>query len=396
MAYRKTAFRRKYNSRASGSRYKRTTGARKVTRRRTTKYRRNIRPALGSSTMTSSRKLGKYPLSQIDPFDERVSGVKLPDANTVPSASLCLQDEVILPTVLQTCACFAFLPMPSAQSVTAVSATASTWAWPSGYTVSANTKNATVISSYTALRPIAHAIRLSCGTAPTTTVGFVHIGLGPVDGQAATGWASTKGMPTSLADMSNLGWYRRYPLSMFTQKTLTVVNKFLDDTSQRYMSSSAANGGYGTAGATTNSFGVNWCTVFVAVEGVATGTNALNADIIMHLEGLPSIGGLIQASPAAPSDPREFDNTSFAAANVAAAHWDDEAAANARQFVNGMNEAAAVSGSGSGASTTFDYPAVARYVYRNRRAIADVARLAIGGGGTGSGSGSNMAAILNR
>lgn len=320
-------------------------------RRTTTRPRRRVsrlRLSRPLPSMPATKKLSKYALSQIDPFDDRVLGVKIPDANSVPSSSLCLQAEYPITTAaLQTLAGNMYLPDLNHEVVPATYASASTWTWAADYTTgtSADAKAATVKTSYTALRTVAHGVRLSSSLSINAAKGYVHIAVQPIDIYNSSGWNTASQIPKSLTDLANLSWYRRYPISSLTQRSIVITNKFLDDTSQRYHS--AQQGGIGSATSLpqlNNSLQWNWCAIFVFVEGVDAASTPIDVEVILHNEGIPSPGGLVQATAAEPSDPQELDNTGYAASNVSPTHYTDETPGVAQQFVNAMNEASRLSG----------------------------------------------------
>ena len=91
--------------------YKRKTGSRsrapsRYRRRRSYRYRRSglSRPARTyrrKRTMSRRRKkvpISKFVLAQLDPFSDKVAGVKIPDSNTQPSATVIVEDEYALTT----------------------------------------------------------------------------------------------------------------------------------------------------------------------------------------------------------------------------------------------------------------------------------------------------------
>lgn len=362
--YARTTARRKFRRRGS---YAKTP----YRRRSTTSYRRKMGPVPSSP----GRKLTAYSLAQIDPFEDRVIGVKIPDANTVPSAPLCCLNELTITTSASGLACSAFLAHPSIEQVVGIGSSGATWSFPITWTDASNVadpKIASIRTNYTALRPVAHGIRLMSPLAPTTATGYVHIAIQPIDSFGANGFNGCNGIPKSLSDLSGLGWYRRFPLAAFTQKTMTVVNKFLDDTSQRYTSAQLTQAGYGQVSGTTQTnnatfqLGLDWCAIFIAVDSAPNSTNVLTAEYVLHMEGIPSPSGVISATPSSPSDPQELDNTAYAAANVPASHWETENASIGQRFTQAMNEAAQSTGS--------SFRQAGQWVWDNRRTISRVAR----------------------
>ena len=89
-------------------------------------------------------------------------------------------------------------------------------------------------------------------------------------------------------------FYRRYPLSTFTQQSLTLVNKFLDQTASRYLDPESD----GIATADDDSFQSNgWATIVVAVEGSTVATNVIQAENVLHIEAIPDKNGISTATP---------------------------------------------------------------------------------------------------
>lgn len=277
---------------------------RRATVRRYASRRMSSRPAQG-------RSLTKYELANLNPFDYRVNGVKIPDSNTQPSETTYDENRTTISVGGSAFAeCSAFLPVIGATSVTSVGATATTWTWNPGFGGTVASSNAALIrADFVGVRPAGHGIRISCPLAPLNVTGFCHICIVPVETFAQTTWQ----FPTSISQMVNLPWYKRYTLASLTQRSVTVVNKFLDASATRYTDSDALT--VATATNTDFMFGNSWCAIIVAVEGAAASTNPLTIDSIVHYEGLPKIGSTNQSTPAAPYNVRELQDVSKIATN---------------------------------------------------------------------------------
>jgi len=275
-----------------------------VRRRRTT--RRASRGMLPS--FRRSPKLTKFELAQLNPFDKRVLGVKIPDSNTQPSDTFRSEDRYAVTTAVTDLArCNAYMPNLIANQIAATNASATAWTWPASYGgVTNSSVSSDANTSFVGIRPCGHGVRLSSPLAPTAVTGFVHIGIYPVNTSTST-WA----LPTSLSQLSNLPWYRRFTLAQLTQKSVTVVNKFIDVTSTRY-----SNPGSDLVDTGTDigfQFAGGWCAIIIAIEGAPIGGGtALSVENLAHFEAMPlnSASNTGSFSPAAPYDTNEMEGVS--------------------------------------------------------------------------------------
>lgn len=257
------------------------------------------------------RALTKYELVHLNPFDQRAQGAKVPDSNTQPSETTYDENRNIQTIgALGNAECSAYLPNPAYTQVTAVGATGSTWAWVAGFAGATGSANATNIrNDFVAIRPVGHGVRISSPLAPLNVTGFCHICIVPIENFNVSTWQ----FPTTISQMSNLPWYKRYTLASLTQRSITVVNKFLDATATRYVDSDS--GVIGNAAHTDFQFSHGWCAIIVAVEGAPVSTSPITVDSIVHYEGLPKIGSTNQSTPAAPFNVRELQDVSRIASN---------------------------------------------------------------------------------
>jgi len=271
--------------------------------------------------------LSQYQLSQVDAFDPRAVGVKIPDSNTTPSCGIMVSDDLNL-TIAGTnyAACYAFQPSTASTMVSAVGATAVSWAWPAvfgGNTVSS--KQTSIAQNYDLFRPVAHGVRISSSLSTNAATGFVHIAVYP-----SRTTKSTWDFPTTLALMSECMWYTRITVSSLTQTPYVIQNKFLDCTAARYIDTGGDGGGtkLGDNPSTTSGgdsrFGRiqvanEWCTILIAIEGAAVGgalTVPISAETLVHYEALPSPGGVQAGAPAAHFDPQDLQGASTLAAQT--------------------------------------------------------------------------------
>lgn len=272
----------------------------------------------------SGAPLSQYQLSQVDAFDPRSVGVKIPDSNTTPSCGIMVSDDLNLSVPGNNWAqCFAFQPSISTTMVVGPGASSSTWTWPINFGGSqSSAKYGSVAANYDLYRPVSHGVRISSSLSTTSATGFVHIAVYP-----SRTTKSTWDFPTSLALMSECMWYTRITVSSLTQTPYVIQNKFLDCTAQRYIDTNDSTNRQGdnpTGTGNTTRAGVfnvanEWCTILIAIEGAAVGaavTNPISAETLVHYEALPSPGGVQAGNPAAHMDPQDLQGASSIAAQI--------------------------------------------------------------------------------
>jgi len=316
-AYRRGGASRAYYAPSYGGRYYRKSRAayrpRRATYRRKSKKTTPYSPIANNpgSGKADGVRLSKFQLAQVDAFDPRVLGVKIPDSQVAPSCAVLASDDIALSAPITNAVCYAFQPSISSTMVTAVGATANTWTWPAAWAGNTTSgKRISISSNYDLFRPVAHGVRLSCSQASTAATGFVHIAVYP-SRTTKTTWD----FPTSIALMADCMWYTRVTLAQLTQTPELISNKFLDCTAMRYIDTSengTKDGDNPAAGAPTGT-GVGqiqianeWCTILVALEGAnntaAVIPAAISAETLVHYEALPAPGGVQAGDPAAPYD----------------------------------------------------------------------------------------------
>jgi len=256
--------------------------------------------------------MSKFTLANINPFDQNCDGAKVPDSNTYPSTPVKLEDEFpMIADAINGMSVLAYRPYATATTVTAVTAGASSWTWPAAFGGAANSSRlAQIVGNYSLFRPVAHGIRLSCGGASTSVAGFVHVCV-YAENLAGTTWA----LPASVSQMNNCMYYQRYPLSMLTQRTLTIVNKFLDASATRYINPAS------DVAATSSDLSFHtegWGTIIIAVEGATVSSQVLTVEQIIHAEALPLTTGINSATPAAAYDVRALQDVSRVAGSTPA------------------------------------------------------------------------------
>lgn len=357
-SYRRSRFSRARPTFRVGS-YRRKSAYRK------TSYQRKSRrvQSSGSHCCSTGNQLDpgqKFILAQADPFEPRSFGGKIPDSSTIPSVPTPLQWNQSLTTAVvdpNRAHAWAFTTSLYSNFVTATGSTASTWAWNSAPAVSPSYTAYT--NAFELYRPVAHAIRLSCPFAPTTTTGFVHIALATEAAVNTAGLqvASYTQLATSLSEMSGYTFYKRFTLASLTQNPITLVNKWTDESAFRYSSPNArfddpadasttpaANTSKAIAGA---SFAVplSWGTLLVAVEGAqpsggAVSITPLQAEVILHTEGIPQKSGVLIGSTAAAFDSGILNAVSQAQAGADFAHGETQQDAHMSQYFTNLANAA--------------------------------------------------------
>jgi len=292
---------------------------RPVRRRRVSVRRRSSRPPVrrrrqsrhvckpcGGGELTPS---GRFALAQLDPFETRALGAKVPDTNTMPSISNCDVVQVSVQPFAGAGSITGMAFRPS-YKMAVISGTADggsptttvNWGATTAQFASDRPNLASIVSAFEAIRPVSHAIRMSSSLPPTTASGFVHIGLSYESsyGNAAATWQ----FPTTVQQMTGLAHYKRVTLASLTQSPLTVINKWLDERAFQYQDpTTSAFSTTGGVNETNNAFGFSWCTIVVIVEGAPNLVSTLSFEHLLLSEGLPQKNGVIIGTPAAPNSP---------------------------------------------------------------------------------------------
>lgn len=265
--------------------------------------------------------LSQYQLAQIDAFDPRAVGVKIPDSNTTPSCGVLVSDDMNLTSPgTNNAVCYALQPSINTTLITSLSNTSAVaWTWDVAFAgVTKSNKYTSIGANFDLIRPVAHGVRISSSLPSTSAAGFVHIAVYPSRTSKAT-WD----FPTSFAAMADCMWYTRITLSSLTQTPYVIQNKFLDCTAQRYID--AQDAGVSKQGDNPTAATINdsrygriqvaneWCTILIALEGTAVGgalTVPLSAETLVHYEALPAPGGVQAGGPAAAFDPPDLQGAS--------------------------------------------------------------------------------------
>lgn len=363
MVYRrsKTNIRRPYR--------KRRTTVRRRTRRRTVQRKSKKDPCKCPGELSPS---ARFVMAQIDPFEPNALGAKVPDSNTMPSLANADTDQVTL-DALGTAGhhqAFAFNPTYRGGVIAGTAAVGGViWSTP---TILNRRNYANIVGSIEAIRPVAHAVRLSSALAPTSATGFVHIGLAIESRRNhTTGATAVPDLPKSVNEMTGLAHYKRVTLASLTQSPLTVINKWIDETAFRYEDPRAFRNyiseGSDTLTDTTFNFFGGWAAIVVYYEGAPLGQTPLSVEHLLLTECLPQKSSFIIGSQAAPNSPATMAATSQMQAQTEFSHTEAQQPSYIQRSVNAFAEGAAQAG------TAFENSVVIPLMQRAGYAVAGTA-----------------------
>lgn len=330
---------------------RRRPATRSYSRRRTTTRQasRRQKPCVCPGDLSPA---AKFALAQMDPFEIKCLGAKVPDSNTIPSIANADTDQVSLaaPTTNGNLIAIAFNPSyAAAQLAAGDGAGAVTW---NGSNWATRRNYANVVSSIEAIRPVAHAIRISSPLAPTSTTGFVHVGLAVESRLSSVASSTNPDLPLTVNQMTGLSHYARFTLASLTQSPLTVINKWIDETGFRY-DDPRAYPTYSNPGATpgvpyslqpTLNFGQSWGTIVVMVEGQSTGASPISFEHLLLTECIPKKDSFILGSPAAPHSPGTMSAVSAMTSEAGFAHTEAGQESYVQQSLNAFAQGANVAG----------------------------------------------------
>jgi len=276
----------------------------------------------------------KFLLAQVDPFEPRCFGAKIPDTAVIPTVAL-YNSQLYTPTLTTATNqnCYAFLPTYNAGIIPATEGAAS-WTWGAAYAGGVDWNKATDFkATFEAVRPVAFGIRLTSSVAPTTATGFVHIAIATETFNNASTWPFAQ----TIAAMQDYPFYRRVTLASLTQSPLTVINKYVDETAFRFSGADTqgVNKSATNPGADPAEFHIpwSWGQILIAVEGMPS-TQPLSLELIMHSECIPKQTGVVQGNPAAPSNPGILASVAHMSANIDATHTEDQQEGYVNQALN--------------------------------------------------------------
>jgi len=334
-----------YVSGASRSRRRSTkTRSRRKSRKTRSIGAQTSAPAGNPKKMSGTGHGDKYILSQADPFDENVDGVKIPDANAQPSFAMKALDtfDMSIPTA-QTASVVAINPALEFTFIQGTAASATSWTWPASYGLGtgANSNKLTQFRADAELfRPVSHGCRVTSGLAPTAATGFVHVCVATMGTWGQTTWP----LPTSVAEMQNVPGYKRVPIGRLTAEGLTLVNRPLDCTAQRYQD--ADSGLFGNSTRTEFTAGMNWGCLIIAVTGVAALSTPVTIENVLHVENIPRFSAVSQATPAAKYNVAALAGASNAQSKVNPSALDSEKPARKASAIQAAFQGLGVAGRG--------------------------------------------------
>jgi len=333
---------------------------RKPRRRRQTTRRRSVRkaPRRRTSTRRQMNKkndchcpgelspAAKFALAQLDPFEPKCLGAKIPDSNTMPSIANADTDQVSLagPATSGFLIAAAFNPayqysyLPATPGAAAVT-------WGGSWSNRRNYSN--VVASVEAIRPVAHAVRMVSPLAPTAATGFVHVGIS-VESRINSGVSTSPDFPTTINEMTGLAHYKRFTLASLTQSPVTIINKWIDETGFRYEDPRAPNAYLSSASIPTTStlnFSQSWGTLIVMVDSQpTTATVPISFEHLLLTECLPRKDAWVLGTQAAPNSPGTISAVSVMTSETDFAHTEAQQDTYIQEGLRSFERGAAVAG----------------------------------------------------
>lgn len=326
---------------------------RRVTRRRYTRapirrkrvYRRKAYPR-SSTRCNELTPTTKFALAQLDPFEPRCLGAKIPDSNTMPSLANLDVDQVSLgaPAANNNLLAIAFRPSYQ-QAVYVATDAAGSVSWNNSPSTRRNFTN--LNASVEAFRPVAHAIRMSSPIAPTSSVGFVHVGIS-VEARVSSQANANPDWPTTINQMTGLAYYKRFTLASLTQSPVTCINKWIDDTGFRYHDPREITPFLNNASNSINSdfnFLDSWGTLIVMIEGQpANGSTPISFEHLLASECLPKKDAWILGTQAAPNSTGTMSAVSTMLGETDFAHTEAQQETYVQQGLEAFARGASVAG----------------------------------------------------
>jgi len=288
----------------------------------------------------------KFALAQLDPFEPKCLGAKIPDTNTMPSLANADTDQVTLagPATNGNLIAIAFNPnYANAMIAAAEGAAAVTW----GSTFAQRRNYSNVVASVEAIRPVAHAVRMVSPLAPTSTTGFVHVGIA-VESRINSANVTAPDYPTTVNQMTGLAHYKRFTLASLTQSPVTIINKWIDETAFRYEDPRSTFGllpSTATAQFNNLNFGQSWGTLVVMVEGQPTSaTTPISFEHLLLSECLPRKDAWVLGTQAAPNSPGTMSAVSVMTSETDFAHTEAQQDTYIQEGLRAFERGAAVAG----------------------------------------------------
>ena len=333
---------------------------RKPRRRRQTTRRRSVRkaPRRRTSTRRQMNKKNdcscpgelspsaKFALAQLDPFEPKCLGAKVPDSNTMPSIANADTDQVTLAGPATNGNLIAIAFNPSYQSaILAATEGAGSVTWGVSFAQRRNYTN--VVASVEAIRPVAHAVRMVSPLAPTSTTGFVHVGIA-VESRTNSNAGSIPDYPTTVNQMTGLAHYKRFTLASLTQSPVTIINKWIDETAFRYDDPRTAYTFVNNASNPQNTnlnFQSSWGTLIVMVDGQpSSATTPISFEHLLLSECLPRKDAWVLGTQAAPNSPGTMSAVSVMTSETDFAHTEAQQDSYIQEGLRAFERGASVAG----------------------------------------------------
>jgi len=288
----------------------------------------------------------KFALAQLDPFEPKCLGAKIPDTNTMPSLANADTDQVTLagPATSGNLIAIAFKPSYR-ESINAATEGTGTVTWTNTW---AQRRNYTNLSgSIEAIRPVSHAVRMVSPLAPTTATGFVHVGIS-VESRRSTQATTIPDLPRTVNDMTGLAHYKRFTLASLTQSPVTIINKWIDETAFRYddpTSTSFTVSSATTIATSSFNFDQSWGTLVVMVEGQpSSASTPISFEHLLLTECLPRKDAFILGTQAAPNSPGAMSAVSVMTSETDFAHTEAQQDTYIQEGLRAFERGAAVAG----------------------------------------------------
>lgn len=261
----------------------------------------------------------RFTLAQVDPFNQKAFGVKIPDDNTADSCTAFSRSDVTLVTGATNGVGAVFRGNPFPFQVTPTAASQTTWTWGaafSGGTTASNQSN--LASSFAAIRTAAFGIQISTRLSYTAAAGIVHIALLP-EMLNLTTWD----LPTSTTALGYAPFHLKIPLAELVENGYTITSKYTDAMAFRYIDPGVSDLNGSTPYPNSNPTS-GWNVIMVWVEGAPASSTVLDIEYIAHYECLPPAtavsGGVITTTPAQPHSPATLAATHYVNDNTSPAN----------------------------------------------------------------------------
>lgn len=270
--------------------------------------------------------LSPFAMAQVDPFDERAYGARVPDSNTMPSSCLTDFNEATLTTYGTKAGCWAFLPnvrnyVTNQDTAGGVGWNNTQWLWQANYGGAVpSAKLGNITAQFEVVRPVGHGVRLTCGLSPNNVTGYCHVAIYTLSTYDQTTWK----LPTQISDMAECAFYKRYTLASMCTNPITIVNKFLDATSFRYVDPGENTGDAQNTGKQMFHVPNNWGIILVAISGAPADSQPVNAEVVCHYEAINAFSGVGTDSRPEAYNPTVLAGVSEISRNAPTVHAESE------------------------------------------------------------------------